>query len=477
MPQFTARLQGLNLYTNPLMDLGSDGQIIRAVNVDSSPFGAKNKRQGYGTFAAGALSNPPNTLFSWTPDGGGSQFVYAQDGNVLKYSQNGTGAWAIAGNGTISSSSTSVLGYTVLNNTLIVSTNGGTTRYTTDGVTFVDASGAPAGNFLEQYQNRVFIGGSSSTLTYSVTGDPTNWQTTGTSDSSSFTIPGAGRINKLFKLADRLFVSKEFRQLFRWDGFSLVDTASNLGPSSPYSYGSVENNGFWLNEKGIFTSAGAAPQLISNPIYRFFNNTTGSQIAGTSFGSAPAAIHYYDYFAAVGSMTDDFTDETVPNAIIKYNFQKNEFLNWSFADFPTTMHAYRDLNGVPQLLFGAGVAGVAGTIFQLGTQTSDNGAPIESILELMFDFGNPLLQKDWRILWGFFNPGCGAQIEVATSDTYIKENKNWQTVGPAKEGVVYYRFRNGERGRFLFVKVTESSRDPAYICYGFGLEADLVSSQ
>jgi hypothetical protein len=172
-------------------------------------------------------------------------------------------------------------------------------------------------------------------------------------------------------------------------------------------------------------------------------------------------------------MTDDFTNETVPNGIVKYNFQKNEFLNWSFADFPTSMHSYRDINGIPQMIFG----NATGQVFQMGTYTSDNGKPIESVLELMFDYGNPLQQKEWKILLGFFNPGCGAQIEVATSETYIKENKKWSVIGPAKEGVVYHRFRNGERARFLYVKITESSRSPAYQCYGIGLQADLVPLQ
>lgn len=472
IPQFTAKLGGLNLYTNPLMDTGADGQIIRAVNVDSSPYGAKNKRGGYGTLTAGSFTSRVDDVFSWTPDGGTAPWVYANAGGSLFYSKNGTASWAVCGNGTVTVGSH--IGYTVLNNNLIISQAGGTTRDTSTGTSFNDTALAPAGPHLEQYQNRVYITGTSKTLTYSVTGNGTNWSTSGTSDSSSITIPGAGLPNKLFKLADRLFISKQSRNMFRWDGNSLSDTSSNMGLSSPYSYGSVEDNGFWLNEKGIFTSSGAQPQLISNPIYRFFNNNLGSQIAGTALGSAPATVYYYDYLCAVGSMTDDFTNETVPDAIIKYNFQKNEFLNWSFYDMPTTMHTYRDETGKLQMIFGNST----GQCFQYqATATSDAGQPIESIIELVFDFGNPLLEKEWRIFWGFFNPGCGAQISVATSNTYIKENKKWKILGPAQEGVVYYRFKNGERARFLYVKIMESSRDQAYQCYGIGLDASLVPSQ
>ncbi len=470
MANLVSTLGGLNLYTNPLMDISTDGQIIRAVNIDSSPYGAKDKRNGYGVFAAGTVSSRVDDLFSWIPDGSTTPWVYMNAGGSLFYSTAGTGPWTIAGNGTLTVGSH--MGHSVLNNTLLISQGGGTTRYTTNGTSFIDAVAAPAGPAVEQYQNRIYITGTSARIDFSTTNDPTNWSTSGTSDSSFFIAPGAGVNHKIFKLADRLFIAKQSRNMFRWDGYALVDISTNLGPSSPLSYGSVESNGFWLNEKGIFTSNGDQPQLISNPIFRFFQNSNGSQIAGTSLGSAPSTVFYYDYFCAVGSMTDDFTNETVPNAIIKYNFQKNEWLNWSFADFPTALHSFRDSTGIPQMVFG----NASGQVFQLGTQTSDNGKPIESIIEMMFDYGNPLQQKDWRILWGFFNPGCGAQIEVATSDTYIKENKKWQTIGPAKEGVVYYRFQ-GNRSRFLYVKITESSRDPAYDLYGIGIEADLVPIQ
>lgn len=469
MANLVSNLNGLNLYVNPLLDVSNDGQIIRAVNVDSSPYGAKDKRQGYITYLNAPDAQPIIDLFDWRQDSGGQLFTYRKSGSLLYYSTGGTGNWTVCGNGTLTVGSH--VGHTVLNNTLVISQYAGTTRHSTNGTSFIDTSLAPAGEALEQYQNRVYMSGTDSTLFYSVTGDPTNWSTTGTSDSSSLTVPGAGNISKLFKLADRLFVTKQFRSLFRWDGFSLVDTASNLAPSSPYSYGSVENNGFWLNEKGIFTSAGDAPQLISNPIYRFFQNDIGSAITGAALGTAPATIHYYDYLAAVGSMTDDFTNETVPNAIIKYNFQKNEFLNWTFADFPTAIHSYRDITGLPQLIFG----NATGQTFQVqGTAMSDNGKPIEAIIEMMFDFGNPLLEKEWRVLWAFFNPGCSAQVSVATSDTFIKDNKRWQVIGDGREGAMVYRFRNGERSRFLYVKITENSTITPFNLYGIGLDADTI---
>ena len=456
-------IPGLNLYTNPLSN--PDGQVIRAVNVDSLPFGAKSKRPGYTTYNS-SLGTKVIDQFTWRQENGTDFWNYASAGGTLFYSTQGTGAWTVAGNGTLTSGSHT--GYAVLANTLTISQNGGTTRYTTNGTSFIDTPLAPAGEYLEQYQNRIYITGTSSTLFYSVTNDPTNWQTSGTSDSSSITIPGPAMPNKLFKLNNRLLISKSQQNLFRWDGFTLLDMASNMGLSSPYSYGTVESNGIWLNRLGVVISSGEQPVLTSNPIQPFIYNNTGSAMAGTSFDAAPATIHRYDYLLAAGTMTDDLTNETVPNGIIKYNFQKNEYLNYQFNDFPTTWNSYRDTNGVQQLLF----SNSDGQVFQVGG-LNDNGKPVEAILEMVFHLGAPHLAKNWRGFWGFFNPGCQAQIMYATSDTFIKQEKEWKTLGDARQGIVFFRFPTSSRSRFLYIKIAESSRNALFTFYGLALDADV----
>lgn len=475
-------LGGLNLYTNPLIHsfqnvaLQEDGQIIRAVNVDSFPYGAKIKRPGYGTYVAGSAPNAGSAtdLFSWTMDNGTQLYTYLNAGGTLYYSTQGTGAWTVCGNGTLTAGSH--VGYSVLNNTLVISQNGGTTRHSTTGTSFSDTSGAPKGGYIEQYTNKIYIAGTGNVVSASVTGDPTNWATTGTSDGFTVTVPGAGLPNRLFKLNNRLMISKNYRQLFRWDGFTLTDMASSLGLSSPYSYGSVEDTGFWINQLGVMTSSGDQPTMISNSIQRFFYNPIGSAIAGTSFGSAIGVVHFYDYFVAVGSMTDDFTNETVPNAIIKYNFQKNEFLNYSFANFPQSIHSYKDASGSLQMIFGDST----GQTYQYGgTFTSDNGQPIESVLEVMYNFNMPHVKKEWRTFYGFFNPGCEGQIMGAISDTFIKEEKEWFDMGDIVEGVVEYRFQGPlpTRGRFLYIKIIESSRNARFNYYGAAIDASPVPTQ
>jgi hypothetical protein len=458
-------ISGLNLYNNPL---NQEGALIRSVNVDSNPLGAKVKRPGYGTFLGTVSDTRINTLFSWENEAG-SLNVYAASGGTLYYSAQGTAPWAICGNGTITSGSN--VGYTILNNTLTISQNGGTTRYSTNGTSFTDTPLAPAGGYLEQYHNRIYITGTSSDLFYSVTNDPTNWNTSGTSDSSSITIPGAGIPNKLFKLADRLNINKNSNATFRWDDTSLIDLATNNGMSSPYSYGTVEDNGFWLNPLGMFVSSGAAPQLISNQIQRFIYNDQQTGINGTAFGSAQGVVHKYDYLLAVGSVRDDFTNEPLDNAILKYNYQKNEFLNYQFGDAPTALHSFEDATGVKQLIFGD----ATGQVYQYGNSTTDNGKPISSVMEFIYHFSQPQLDKEMRWFWGFFNPGCEAQVQIAIGSTFTRGAKKWIDLGDATSGVVQYRFPSDTRGRILYLRIKESSKSAPFSYYGCSFQFNAVN--
>lgn len=457
-------IRGLDLYSNPLNQ--PDGQVIRAVNVDSDTYQAKSKRLGYTTYNS-SFGTQVVDLFTWRQEGGTAFWNYASAGGTLFYSTQGTSDWQVCGNGTITSGSH--IGNTVLANTLLISQNGGTTRHTTNGTSFIDTSLAPAGELLAEYQNRVYITGSSSDLFFSTTNDPTNWQTSGTSDSSSIVIPGAGDPNKIWKLNNRLMVSKNQQSMFRWDGYTLQDMATNMGLSSTYAFGTVEDNAIYLNRLGIATTNGDQPTLISNPIQKLIYNNAGSGIQGSLFDTTSGVIHRYDYIVSAGTITDDFTNETINNAVIDYNYQKNEFTTYSLADNPTTFNSYRDYQGNQQLLFGDST----GQVYQLGGNT-DNGKPIEVILEMVFFFNAPQSRKNWKGFWGFFNPGCNAQIMYATSDTFLKEDKNWTVLGDATSGGVFYRFPKGSRSRFLYIKVVDSSRNTPFEFYGLALDADPI---
>lgn len=460
---------GLNLYVNPL--LRSDGEFIQLTNVDSYPYGAKSKRTGYTTLLGTANGSTVTNLFEWTKQDG-SLFLYAAHGNVLNYSVEGTGTWTTPTNGTIASGN--YVGHAVLEDTLVICDGAGSTRYTTDGSTFTDGTLAPVAVDLVQYQRRIYALGTSDTLFYSVTNDPTNWATTGTSDSSSITIPGAGKLLKGFVASDRLVVSKSSGNMFKWDGYSLVDTGSELGVTSPWSVDQSEGYYFFLNRLGHFGYGGARPQILSNAVQPQIYNNKGSAIAGANFDTAPGGVNRYKYYLAVGTTTDDYSNTTIDDNIIVYDYQTNEYLNHSYAHNPTCFLEYKDTNNVTQFAFG----GAGGQAYQLsGTATSDAGNAISSTIEFVIHSDAPDRDKHWKNMKLFFNPGCNAKVQVALANSYLKgdSEKVWGEVLGCNNGVCEVFFKQGEnRGKFLYVKIYDSSKDSSYTYYGYTYDAEIV---
>lgn len=457
---------GINLYLNPLARNSSEP--IRALNVTSTPYGAKSKRPGYGTYLGTANGSAVDSLFSFYKNDGTTFYNYRASGGLLYYSVQGTGAWTIAGNGTVTNGAK--IANAVLEDTLMIADGSGSTRHTTDGTAFTNTTGAPIAVSLEEYQKRIYAAGTASSVFYSVATEPTNWSSVDPDDSGSFLVPGGGKMSKLFKQNDRLICCKNSNLMFKYDYYSLIDTSTELGPTSPTSVAKVEDYVFWLNRLGFYGFGGARPQLISNAIQPQIYNNDGNGIVGTIFNTAPSVAHKFDYLTAVGTITDDFTDESISNAIIKYDYQKNEFLNWKFAHFPTAWHSYKDANGVQQLIWGNSV----GQCYQLsGTALSDNASAIEVQMEFILDGNAPHRSKKWNYLYAFFNPGNEAHVSVAMTDTYSRKSLKWWNLGDCSNGVAEFRFPTGSRSRYLFVKIYEMSKSANFVFYGFALDADV----
>ena len=468
MNQKISSVAGLNLYINPLNR--NAGEMIKAVNITSDFYGAKKKRMGYDTFLGTADGSAPTSLFSFYKNDESTFWLYRASGSQLFSSQQGTGAWTVTGNGTISPGAN--VGYAVLDNTLVVCDGVGSTRYSTDGTSFTSIGLAPIATSLEQYQNRIYAAGTASDLFYSTTGDATNWKTSGTSDSSSFKIPGAGKLSKIFKNNDRLVACKYGGAMFRWDGYSLLDMATDLGPSSPNSADQVEGYWIWLNRLGLFGYGGDKPELLSNSIQRHIYNSSGSAILGSVFNTAPGVTHRYDYFAGVGTITDDYTKETINNCLLKYDFNKNEFMNWSLANNPTAMHSYKDANGNMQLILG----GSNGQVYKFNdSTTSDNGTAIEAQMIFSVDAGVIELDKRWNWLWLYFNPGCQATVQVACTDNLNPSGLSWVDIGDVSAGIVRYKFPNNSRSKILYIRIHESSKDKPFVFYGLSYDAEPIT--
>ena len=466
MPTFNNyNLQGLQQQLNPLLQ--DQGEFIQLTNVDSQPFGAKTKRAGYNTYL-NTLGTRVDTLFTYRKNTGTQFWNYAAAGGSLLYSQQGTGAWTICGNGTITDGT---VFQDVLEDTLVITTPTGTTKHSTNGTSFTDTTSAPVGGVgVKQYQQRIWIlkGGN---MFYSTTGTPTDW----TTDSSSIALTGGtvgtenivGPGNSLMKVSDRLVPTLNSGQMFQWDGFSLVDLATDLGPTSARSVTNKEGVGFFLNRYGHFSFGGAKPELISNSIQPQIYNNAGSGIVGTTFDNAPSGQFKYDIYTAVGTVTDDLTNETINNALQIYNFQLNEWKNYDLAVLPTAFNTYKDASGVEQFIFGDST----GQCYTLGgTSLSDNNTAITSTMQMVYHANQPHTDKRWKRAWFFFNPGCVAQVSVATENTFHPNTKKWIPLGDATSGVVEFDFPPNSRSKLLFVKITESSSDARFTFYGMSCD-------
>lgn len=458
----------LNLAINPLAI--KEGELIRTLNVERDFIGGWKKRSGYNTFLGTPDNSQVTTLFSWTQNDGTSLNVYRKSGGTLYYSSQGTAAWAICGGGTLTANSH--IGNTVIDNTMIIGDGTAATRHTTNGTSFANTTAAPLAEHWTEFQGRGWgargtaVSGTNTDMFYSTVGTLTDW----TTDSSSIRIPGAGRVNSLFKAADRLIPTKDLGQIFRYDGNDLLDLATDLGPSSPYSLGEVEGFRIYLNRKGFFAYGGNRPELISNSVERQIYNDAGEGITGTVFDNAPGIIHRYNYLCGVGTVTDDLTDEEVSDCIMKYDYQLNEWVNWKFANRPYAFCSYKDATGVDQLIFGDN----GGQCYQIsGTALSDNGLPIEVVMEGLLHKGT-LQEKKWNWIKMLFNPGSRGQVQVAITDSIEKQSKKWINVGQTTSGVVEYSFPEGSRGIFCFYKIIESSREARFQYLGLEYSADII---
>ncbi len=460
------QISGLNLKLNPFSQ--RQGELIRAVNVTNDFFGGKTKRLGYGTFLNAPENANVKSLFQWTKNDGTSSWLYAAIGSTLYHYDVGLGtstAWVKSPNGTITAGSS--VGFAVLEDTLIIGDGVSATRHTTNGTSFTNTTNAPIAAYFSEFNQRIYAGGTSSDMFWSTTGTATDWDT----DSSSIRIPGAGKINGLFKQNNRLVPTKNSGLVFKYDGDNLFDLATDLGPSSSRSIAEKEDVRFWLNRDGIFAFTGVKPELISTHIERQIYNDAGNGIPGGNFDTNQGVVFRYDLLMSAGTVKDDFTDVEVPDAILKYNILADEWVNWQFNDFPTSWGKYKDNGGTSNLVFG----NASGQVFKYGgSNYDDNTVPIASSIEGVLHFGTPENEKEFRYIWAFFNPGSRAKVQVAIADTFTKGKKKWVSLGDAKNGVAEVRFPEGSRGRLLFWKIYESGKTPPYKFYGFTVDLNVV---
>jgi len=458
----------LNTYLNPINT--PDGNVIHCVNLDSNPLDGKRKRMGYTTYLGTPDTAEVNSLFNWTKNDGTTMFNYRASGSVVYYSTQGTGDWTPCTNGTVVDGAH--VDHATLDNNLFIADGAGSLRYTNNGTAFTYIAGAPMGaSIVSDYQGRMYANGTASKSSWFYSTSGTSAGTDWTTDSSSLFIGGGGALKSVLKASDRQILTKTTGQMYRWDGYNLVDMATELGPTSKEGIGKIEDFQFWLNRLGIFISNASKPTLISNAIQRQIYNDASTGITGANFDTASGVAHRYDYLLDVGTLTDDLIGEQIPRAIIKYNYQKNEFVNYSFYNEPTAWCSYKDNDGVQQLIFGD----ASGQCYTYGVGSTDNGQPIETSLQFVVHAGQPFLNKEWGYIEVLTNPGCQAKLQIAIEDTFTAGKKRWKDIGSLVNGFNQFRFPTGSRGKILFVRIYESSTTAPFELYGVNFTANIIT--
>ena len=108
------------------------------------------------------------------------------------------------------------------------------------------------------------------------------------------------------------------------------------------------------------------------------------------------------------------------------------------------------------------------------SSNSDNGATIDCVMEGVLHM-DTLLDKKWDWFRALFNPGCQAHVQVAITNAFAKQTKNWISLGQASSGAVEYKFPADTRGKFLFWKITEASKNARMHFFGFEFDATIIS--
>jgi len=493
---------GIDTYQNIIQ---TDGQLIHALNVYQPGVGVLAKRPGNIAFLNNPDSAQVQNLFAFGDQNGTTLNLYRASGSLLYYSAQGTANWTICGNGTINN--LNHVGHTILNNTMIIGDGAGSTRHTTNpGTSFTNTTNAPVAQYFTQYHQRVYASdGTSSVLTYSSYGSADNWNIAVPADSSSFVVPDEGAIGPSFVAGDRLNITKTRGKMYIWDETSLIDTTTKFGPTVPWSIGNIDENWYYVNQMGIFQTDGATRTVLSNAIQNQFYNSQGLGASDQQFiknGYGYGDAHKWDYFVSVGTLTDSFVGRQINNAIIKYDYQKNTFVNWAFPTLPTAIHSYIDTNYQKQLIWGD----VNGNVYQLSpTATSDNGVPIPSEAVFLFTYASQYntfsptsaqtifgssYEKKWNWLRLFFQPGNEVNIQYAFSNGMNYQHLKWseaintRTQGApnnywqVSDGVVEIRFPTNDpnfqpRSRFLFLRIYDDSDSSQWVYRGAQIDAEI----
>lgn len=444
--------------------LHEDGDLLVCENLDNYPSGAKTKRSGYEKFL-GTLPGTVSSMFVYPYPTNTNVLYYAYAGSVLHYSEQGTGAWMVAGSGTFSGQRP--LGYGAMGTVLMVG-DGSVTRHSTNGTSFTDTTLAPAGDKFAEFRQRMFI--AYGTVLYaSELGSPTGWSISSTNPSYSEPIEGYGVINSLFSANDELVVTKDSGAIVHFDGYRKYVSPSNDAPGHYTSVANLDGVRFYTNPEGVW-GFNTKPQKVSEPVQPMFYNNSGSAPSESYLRSSSKAVAFKDnYYTYIGTTTSDIYPQTVANCIMKYDLSRNE---WSWYKIP--LRTYSMFYDYTQDGYGWMFGNINQAYRFSPTATSDDGQAISATMIGFLHFREPDRDKRINRLTASASPGCGATFQIAMSDTLTLDNLMWIDIGDLYSGTRKFIPDLELRGKFMFYKLHESSTDKPFTFYGFTVDFDYV---
>ena len=413
--QYYRQYQNLGMHRNVSIFSVLKGEWKKIVNWDIDKKGCLTKRKGYEP----RLNAPDNSeILSLIPFEVGSVrklIMINASGNLYVADPATDSTWGTAiltGLNTSARWTATVLhdsagtGYMILG-------NGYQVYKTSDATTFSAVSGAPLAKYWCSFQERVFAAGvpaDKDVLHWCSIGDLTNWSAVSPSDSSSLNIDkhSGGVIRAIRTINDRVVIWKQDR-MKRYDEEYLRTLRASNGVDAPYSISEVDGMAFSLDRNAIRLYDGNSPIEISEKIKDLidgidFSDANKERICGKVFKEK--------YFLATGDINDE-DGNTIANAWIVYDYNKNAFWLYSLEKKATAMTKLMCSDGVERLYFGS----TNGQIYQMFSGDTDNGTEIEAMLEghVFYPVGpeNYIQPKEFIIASKY-----GHQIKAQITDDY-----------------------------------------------------------
>lgn len=348
-------------------------------NADVDKVGRVKKRQGYVKFLNVPDAN--KEVLSMIPFdlGGTRKMIMINAAGKLYAAATNAASWGTAI--LTGLSTTARWGYTYMqdddgNNYMILG-NGTETYKTADAATFSAVSGAPLAKYWATYQQRVYAAGvaaSPHTLFWSSIGDITDWSPTPPSDSSSTDIEAGykGVLMGIYNSNDRIVMWKE-RMMKRWNEEIMKTIKTSWGTEAPYSLADIDGNVFSYDREAIRLYDGNEHVPIS---FYIDDLIKGASNTAANLQRRFGLVFNKKYYLNIGTVTDE-DGKSITNGMIVYDYEKNMFVIYSFADVMTAGAKLIDTNSDEQVYFGDSL----GQCYKMFTGDVDDDTDIEMVLE------------------------------------------------------------------------------------------------